>query len=895
MQTIRAGWCAGILLIAGTVVSGCGGGGGGSSSDAQPVPDLSGVIAMESRTRVDVDTADDIRLGVSGTNNDRGSAQVLPNTAVIGGYLSATSGRYNTETSDTFQYPEDRVDTYAANLSDGDRISLQVFGSPDAFFLSSLLSPRYKVRIIDADTGQESPFSPPGSSGFGSISAVLPSGFEAGAYLIEVSTSGGSPFRYVLTLATEGAQSVMSTRYAEPDFLLDEAVVTLRPALMSAEDAGAVAQAMSANNARRLGGNSWHLRRTTAQPLSALSAQASKQAREDTVAWIRDLQQRPDIAHAEPNYLYSAQVVEPDNDPLYSRQWNYPLINLPLAWQVAPDVGVGVGIAVMDTGLFRNTPAAGGAWHPDLVANVVTLPGQIMDYVSAELDIDNRFRDPLGRDTNPADPGDGKAQSSNFHGTHVAGIAGAVDNTQGVIGVAPEADILPVRVLGEDGVGNSADLIAAINWAATRSEIDVINLSLGGLGPSQSLQDAIDRAWAGGNGKLVVAAAGNQSTDEPTFPAAFSNVVGVGAVDGAGVRASYSNVGASVNLVAPGGDASRDANQDGVADVIPSAWGSDDGGVFVPGYAGLQGTSMAAPHVSGIYALMKSAQPGMTPDMFFTLLVNGELTNSPPNSTEYGAGMIDALKSVDAALDGDFSTVLASSPSTLQFNGVVNSQSLELLKYPSDPGIAINILSVSEPPAWLSTSLQTGVLNLEEPVSVSVNTEGLDQTESYRFTLEARYTSTDSSTERTLTVPVTLQFGGSSEDLNAGRHYVLLVSTDDDRDTMAQSVVEAADGQYRYGFDDVPPGEYFLVAGTDMDNNGLICENGEACAEYPVNGLPEKIVIGESPLADVTLSTSFRRPTITSMGMPRYGFEGYRLKSVETAPNEPVRAVETNR
>ncbi|MGB1952300.1 MAG: S8 family serine peptidase [Marinobacter sp.] len=879
--------------MAGTLVSGCGGGGGGSSSsDGEPMPDLSGVISMESRTRVDVDTADDIRLGVNGTNDSASTAQVLPNTAVVGGYLSFSSGRYQTGTSDVFEYPADRVDTYAASLSEGDRISLQIFGAPEGFLLSAV-APQRQITVRDADTNDEV-LTFTQSTGSLPISEVLPGTFEEGNYLIEVSTSGGSPFRYVLTLAGEGAQSMMSTRYAEPDFLLDEAVVTLRPALMSAKDAGAVAQAMSANNARPLGGNSWHLRRSTAQPLSALSAQASKQARDDTVAWIRELQQRPDIAYAEPNYLYNAQVVQPDNDPLYSRQWNYPLINLPLAWQVAPEAGVGVGIAILDTGLFRNTPAAGGAWHPDLAANVVTLPGQIMDYVSAELDIDNRFGDPLGRDTNPADPGDGKAQSSNFHGTHVAGIAGAVDNTRGVIGVAPEANILPVRVLGEDGVGNSADLVAAINWAAMRSEIDVINLSLGGLGPSQSLQDAIDRAVAGG--KLVVAAAGNQATDEPTFPAAFANVVGVGAVDGAGVRSSYSNVGESVNLVAPGGDASRDANQDNVADLIGSTWGSDDGGEFVASYAGLQGTSMAAPHVSGVYALMKSVQPAMTPDMFFTLMVGGQLTSSPPNRTEYGVGMIDALKAVDAAQDGQTSTILAATPSGLQFNGVVNRQDFSLVTYPSDAEITVTDVRVNDAPWIASVNLANDLVDSDEPVTVSVDTTGLDPTESYRGDIVIEYSSSGTDpTLSPLTIPVTLQFGGSSEDLNAGRHYVLLVSTDDDRDTMAQSVVEASDGQYRYAFDDVPPGEYFLVAGTDMDNNGLICENGEACAEYPVNGLPEKIVIGESPLADVTLSTSFRRPTITSMGMPRYGFEGYRLKSEETAPDEPVRAVETNR
>ncbi|MFL1456082.1 S8 family peptidase [Marinobacter sp. GN3S48] len=883
---VKRGWCTGGVAAFAVLLSGCGGGGGGGSSDG-PVPDLSGVIAMESRTRTDLDTADDIRLGLNGSNDSLNDAQALPGTAVAGGYLSASSGRYDTGTQDVFEYFQEPVDVYSAKLAPGDRISIQIFESPESFFPFGPQSPQPSLKVISADQTSETDL-------LIGQSNVLGAEFEEGTYFLEVSTSGGDPFRYVLTLASEGATSVMNTRYTEPDFLLDEAIVTFKPSSMSQADAGSVVRAMSVSQAHSLRGNSWRVRRNSGTPVSAFSGQSSEQLREDTVTWIQALRRRPDVATAEPNYLYRAQQIQPGDDPLYSRQWNYPLINLPLAWQVAPDGGAGVGIAVMDTGLFRNTPAATGAWHPDLSANVLTLPGQIMDYVSSELDIDSRFGDPVGRDTNPADPGDGKSQSSNFHGTHVAGVAGGADNESGGIGVAPNSDILPVRVLGEGGVGNSADLIAAINWAAGRDEIDVINLSLGGLGPSQSLEDAIDRAWNNGTGKLVVAAAGNQGTDEATYPAAFANVVGVGAVDGAGVRSSYSNIGPSVDLVAPGGDASRDANQDEVADLIISTWGSDDGGIFVPRYAGLQGTSMAAPHVSGVYALMKSVRPSMTPDDFFNWLATGQLTSEPPNRTEYGAGMIDALKAMDAAQDGTTTTILAASPSVLQFNGVVNQQEFSLAKYPSTA--SVNVTSVSDDSSWIeSVSLATGQVDTSASVRVTVDTAGLNESETYRAEITIAYDSPDEPTASPLAIPVTLQFGGSPDDLDAGRHYVLLVSTDDDRETIAQTVVNAAEGRYRFAFDEVAPGEYFLVAGTDMDNNGLICENGEACAEYPVNGLPEKIVIGGEPLSGVTLNTSFRRPTIAAMGMPRYGFEGYRLKAESGNQDEPVRQVETDR
>jgi len=880
------------LVIVG-VLSGCGGGGGGGSVSGEVQADLAGAVSIENRTRVDLDTADDIRVGLAGDNDSRNTSQALPNTAVVGGYLSSSRGTYNTNTPDNFEYFTDRIDIYAAELSEGDRISFQVFESPQSYFSIGTLPPQRSLRVVDADSGQ-SVLHLSESTGSLPITAVLGSdgaGFDEGAYFIELSTSGGAPFRYVLTLASESSASVMNTRYAEPDFLVDEAVVTFKPENSVGQGGPAVAQAMSAAEARHLGGHSWRVRRNVGQPVTALSAQTTESMRADTLNWIKQLGQRADVEVAEPNYIYTAQQVSPDNDPLYSRQWNYPLIQLPLAWQAAPEGGLDVGIAVMDTGLFRNTPASSGAWHPDVDANVTTLGLAVMDYVSADLDIDSRWGDPSGRDSNPADPGDGKAQSSSFHGTHVAGIAGAVDNTAGVIGVAPRSNILPVRVLGEGGEGNSADLIDAINWASTRSEIDVINLSLGGLGPSQSLEAAVNSATDAG--KLVVAAAGNQGTDEATYPAAFANVVGVGAVDGAGKRSSYSNIGPSVDLVAPGGDASRDANQDGQADLIISTWGTDDGGVFVPGYAGLQGTSMAAPHVSGVYALMKSVDPTMTPDRFFTFLVGGQLTNPPPNQTEYGAGMIDALKSVDAALDGNTSTILAARPSSLQFNGVVNQQEFNFAKYPSNANISITSVTDSAP--WL-IDLDAEAISTTEPVTVSVDTTGLDQSQTYSTDIVIDYTDNASGeTVSPLIIPVTLQFGDSPEDLDAGRHYVLLVSTDDSRETVAQTVVNASEGQYSFAFDEVDPGEYFLVAGTDMDNNGLICENGEACAEYPVNGLPEKIVIGGEPVSGVTLNTSFRRPTITAMGLPRYGFEGYRLKSGTDEQGEPVRQVETNR
>lgn len=873
---IRA-WFGGTGLLAVMVaVTGCGGGGGGNP----PEPGVSGIITIESRTRVDSDTADDSRVSEAVSNNSQASAQLLPTTGTVGGYLSFTSGSYPNGGEFTFNYVIDSQDYYRINLSEGDRVALQVFQA------SGLAEPGVRMEILDerdtlvfdSNKIQGPPFT----------KVMEASDVEFAPHTVRLSTSSGGPFRYVLTVAAEGTASVMNTAYAEPEFRLDEAVVAFKPGAMAQANTAGVASSLAVAGARNLGGGAWKVTRAGQGDVKVLSAPERKARRTETLNWIRELGQRPDVAVAEPNYIYHAQAVNPDDDPLYPRQWHYPLINLPVAWQAAPNAGSNVGVAVLDTGLFSMTPGSFGNWHPDIHVNVITFTGgrPILDYVSGDLDIDNE----PGRDTNPADPGDGKSQSSNFHGTHVAGIVAAVDNTEGVVSVAPQSTLWPVRVLGRDGSGSLDDLIAAVNWAATQTNIHVINLSLGGVGPSTTLRTAIDTAFD--KGKLVVAAAGNQNSDELTYPAAFERVVGVGAVDGAKVRASYSNIGGSVDLVAPGGDASRDANLDGNADLIISTWGFDDGGSFEPGYAGLQGTSMAAPHVAGIFALMKAVEPSIDAQGFFALLANGDLTENVGNETEYGAGLIDALKAVDAALEGDIPTVLGASPTVLQFSSALVSQQLAFTRHPSDAKITVQGVTIEVD--WLNVGGELAA-GSEPPdsVDVSVDTKGLEPDKTFSTDLLIDYNSADNAELRTLAIPITMQLGDPADERNAGRHYVLLVSTDDSRETVEQAVVNASGGEYSFAFSNIESGEYFLVAGTDMDNNGFICESGEACAEYPVNGSPEKIVIGDAPISGVTLNTSFRRPTISSLGAPRIGFEGYRLKDHNAQPGQPAKRVES--
>ncbi|MFN7135528.1 MAG: S8 family serine peptidase, partial [Myxococcales bacterium] len=300
----------------------------------------------------------------------------------------------------------------------------------------------------------------------------------------------------------------------------------------------------------------------------------------------------------EVNWLEQALAVP--RDSLYKYQWHYPQMQLPAAWDVTKGKE-SVIVAVVDTGIVQ---------HADLGARVLAGFDMISDPAIAG--------DGDGRDDNPRDEGKDLPQgASSWHGTHVAGTIGALtDNNAGVAGVDWNCRIVPVRALGRGG-GTGADIAAAMAWAvgvpvqgvkANASPAQVVNLSLGGDGPaSQVYQDAIDE----GNkrGAIFVIAAGNENENTSNKrPANQKNVLTVGAVGFTGSKASYSNFGAEVDVVAPGGEMAQDADGDGQPDGVLSTH-ADQKGATNFGYE--QGTSMATPHVAGLVALMKSVNTAL--------------------------------------------------------------------------------------------------------------------------------------------------------------------------------------------------------------------------------------------------------------------------------------------
>lgn len=307
----------------------------------------------------------------------------------------------------------------------------------------------------------------------------------------------------------------------------------------------------------------------------------------------------------EPNYVY--QALEVPNDPDYSKQWNLRSIKVESAWDETK--GSGVTVAVIDTGITI---------VPDL-KNTKFVPGY--DFVN------NRV----------------EAEDDSGHGTHVAGtIAQSTNNGYGVAGIAYEANLMPLKVLSAFGGGTVADIAEAIKFAADNNA-DVINMSLGGGGESQLLKEAIDYAYQ--KGVVVVAAAGNANQNAASYPARFPHVIGVAALDASGEKAPYSNFGAGVDISAPGGVGS------GAGGILQETINPETGiGVF----AAFQGTSMAAPHVAGVAALVKAA--GVEePDQVLSVLQKSSLVIQNDALNQFGAGQLDAGAAVKLAMRGQIS------------------------------------------------------------------------------------------------------------------------------------------------------------------------------------------------------------------------------------------------
>ncbi len=444
-------------------------------------------------------------------------------------------------------------------------------------------------------------------------------------------------------------------------------------------------------------------------------------------AIVRRLSADPQVEYAEPDRIM--RPLQFPDDPEYANQWHYyssvaqvPYsavaggANLPDAWDITTGL-LSIVVAVIDTGLVP---------HADIDTNITDNLGKVVpgyDFVT------NIFvaNDLNGRENDPTDPGDWatpaevldpatpciRARDSSWHGTHVAGTIGALsNNTAGVAGINWVSRILPVRVLGKCG-GSTSDIVDGIRWAAgvtaglpaNPNPARVINLSLGidevPCSSTPTIQSAINDATAAG--AVVVVAAGNENVDASnTSPASCSGVITVAAVKRNGGRAPYSNFGTTIEIAAPGGDKSL-ANTDGVLSTlntgITTAVASPGGDAYVY----YEGTSMAAPHVSGVVSLMLSVNAALMPAAVLQKLQRSARpfpAGSTCSTASCGAGIVNAHVAVRCAMPGQTPTASATASAT-----AVNPGTTVTLTGSSPDDCAASFLWT--PPAGVSLSSTT--------------------------------------------------------------------------------------------------------------------------------------------------------------------------------------------
>ncbi|MGQ8873876.1 S8 family peptidase [Paenibacillus sp. TSA_86.1] len=305
--------------------------------------------------------------------------------------------------------------------------------------------------------------------------------------------------------------------------------------------------------------------------------------------------------YMEPHYMYltnETAAEQPDvpipNDVLFSDyQWNLPAIETNRGWNITKG-NKDVIVAVVDTGVDVN--------HPDL-------KGKLLEGYNV-VNPGNKPLDDVG------------------HGTHVAGIIGAiVNNNEGVAGMSWYNKVLPVKVLDNSGSGTTYAVAEGIIWAADHGA-KVINMSLGNYADAQFLHDAIKYAFD--RDIVLIAATGNDNTERPGYPAAYPEVFAVSATDPDMNKATYSNYGDYVDVTAPGSS---------IASTYPDNQ-----------YAALSGTSMASPHVAALAGLIRSLNPDLTNTEVMDLMRQSVIDlGEPGHDKYYGYGQIDVYKALQAA------------------------------------------------------------------------------------------------------------------------------------------------------------------------------------------------------------------------------------------------------
>jgi serine protease len=821
----RAEWrsAAALALAAAALGLACGSGGGEDEVLDGPPFRVSGAMFAASGSAIDSDTGDP--FAPFAPNDSAAQAQEIGNPVTLGGHANvpgkgAPSGRTTAS--------GDRQDWFRVSIANGQTIRLQIAENGTTNNLNLELRTLNEGLVASSTSMARTE----------EISVAATGDY----YVVVIAAAGASS--YTLTI---GQSQTTTSAPVEPEFVPGQVIVRYRDPVADARTARASATGLAGRVRMRhvsgapdgpmlLAAEALAERRAAFQALGldltpemrgVGTSRGMRGLRDDTKRIAAALRRRADVRSADLNYVRHATGVP--TDEFYPFQWHYEQINLPQAWDIT-DPNSGVVVAVLDTGV-RISPTG----HPDLAGQLVSGFDFISDPAIAN--------DGSGCDTNPNDPGDVPGGGS-FHGTHVTGTVAARTsfsggNSDGVAGVAWNAQVMPLRVLGVGG-GTDADIIAALRYlaghdgtcagAGLSTPPRIVNMSLGGPGFSQGFQDVITELHDTKN-VIIVASAGNDASSQPIFPAAYANVISVSAVGSTNAIAPYSNFGATIDVAAPGGDFQRDVDGDGYPDGVLSTF-FDVGTGF--GYAFFQGTSMAAPHVSGVIALMLGINPALTPFDIDNALNAGQITDDIGSTQFFGNGLIDAAKAVTVAVQvGGGSTVLDPvlrvAPDGLNYGFLASDLRVAVSNGGDDqqPLTVTSIVFTSDDGApWLTVTPEAidaqGLGTYRAVVSRAGLADGL-----YTGTIEFE------SDPNTVEVPVIMQVGDpTSASANAGHHYVLLIDPET-FDTVDSLDASPVNGIYTFSFGDVPPGDYLLIAGTDVDGDEVVCDPGEACGAFP--------------------------------------------------------------
>ena len=818
---------------------------------------VSGTVFATNVSTVDSDTNDPNQLGRAG-NNTFGTAQISGNPGLVVGYVNQPS----TGPAGPNFAGGDVSDIYVADMSAGQVVELNfgdavnadldiyVYDSLGTLAGSSIGTARSECVLVrrsgvffiqvfafrNASTYELSWGAPRPTSTCPNVTPATAgaTSFVPGEVVAKTGTSGADTARARSMSLLQGAGMVVKAQAsADSPFLMQlPASIAQRAQSLRTLRIGDRARALSASRAP--------------EPVHAAPADASEATRLafDTVIATKLLRNSGQFAYAELNLVVEqAQVAYgtwPPNDTALARQPHLELIKLPQAFaalnSITPRPSYTPIVAVVDTGIVAD--------HPDIQRMLVSG----YDFVSNPVN---------GGDGNgiDADPNDASPAGAGgvFHGTHVAGtVAAETFNGVGVVGVAPMARIMPVRVLGVSGSGTSYDIAQGILYAAglvndsgtvPGRRADVINLSLRSPGSCSALfANAVARARA--QGSIVVAAAGNDNGAAVGQPANCPGAIAVSAIAYDGAIATYSNIGPEVAVTAPGGDPSRSspAGRDEIwslsATFVTNAAGATS---RQPNYRGLQGTSMAAPHVAGVLAMMRAVNPSLSPATIDGLLASGAMTDevgAAGRDNLFGYGRINALKAVLAT--GATPAVLPTlqvSPTLLDFGSTltqltvtvtqVNGSADTPAQYRSNAlnqqAVLVLVPSGGNPvngPFTYIVDIDRNLLSPSETVIQVVLTS--QQGRTYTFDVEL--------SPRPVLAPA--QRG-------VGPLYVVAIDADNPIvSTIASTTAQSATPTYSYTMTGVNVPRVVIAAGTDLDNDGFICGSAEPCGAFATLGSP---------------------------------------------------------